>query len=170
MAGRNGNFLGNISISDQVKALGGTGRGGGTRKLAEARARESGKAVRTEMRAIQRALKSGKAPARQAPKVARAGAAQARAAQIRGANRVNIGKVKVTYMTPTGPRFEGERDLTSEAVYGELESALAEAADLIEAGDPDAAQDIINEALLDRYGDLGGTLSITDYVDGMRFE
>lgn len=164
-------FLGGISIADQVNALGGRGRGGGTRKLAEARAQVSGKSVRTEMRAVQRALKSGRAPVKQAPQVARAGAAQARAAQIRRARRVNVGRVKVYYIAKRGaPRFEGERDLASFGVSGELESRLAEAADLIEAGDREAAQDLISEALLDEYGDLGGTLEISEFMDGMRFE
>jgi plasmid stability protein len=160
----------NLSIVDQVKALGGAGRGGGTRKLAEARAAASGKSVSAELRAVQRAVKSGKAPAKQSPKVAKASAGAARAAQIRNARNVHVGSVAVTYPTKAGGKSEGTRDLGDFAMTGDLATAMGEAASLLEVGDEAGARDLMSEALLDEYGDLGGTLEIDDFMDGLRFE
>lgn len=160
-----------MSIADQVRVLGGTGRGGGTRKLAEARAAASGKSVRTEMRAVQRALKAGKPPAKQAPEVARAGASSAASAALRGARSVRVGVVKVSYRSKHGPISEGTRDLGSMDVSGELADALASIADELDAGRIDLAQaqEQIGEALMDEYGGIGGTVDISDYVDGLEF-
>ncbi|MFL5913720.1 MAG: hypothetical protein ACJ768_24550 [Gaiellaceae bacterium] len=164
------NPIDGMDIAAQVKALGGAGRGGGTRKLAEARAAASGKSVRTEMRAVQRAMKSGKPPAKQAPRVARAGARKAAAAGLRAARRINAGHVKVSYPTRAGARAEGVRDLGGFDVTGDLAAAVEQAADLLDAGDARGAQDLLSTALLDEYGDLGGTLEIDDFIDGLRLE
>lgn len=158
-----------MGMTEQVAALGGPGRGGGTRRLAEARAAVSGKSVRTEMRAIQRALKSGRPPARQAPSVARAGAAKAAAAAMRAARRIDAGRVRVTYPTRRGPRTEGTRNLGIFDVTGDLADALAEAADLLDAGDERGAMDALSAGLLDEYGDLGGTLTIDEFTEGLTF-
>ena len=158
------------SIADQVEAFGGPGRGGGTRKLAEARAAKSGKSVDAEMRAVQRALKSGKPPAKQAPEVAKAGAAAAAGNRLRNARKIKAGSVSVKYPGKNGGRSEGSRTLGDFDVTGELAEAVAEAADLMDLGDVDGAIDRLSEALLDEYGDLGGTLEITDFINGMTFE
>ncbi|MGC5311960.1 hypothetical protein [Micromonospora zamorensis] len=159
------------SIADQVAAFGGAGRGGGTRRLAEARAEVSGKSVAAEMRAVQRALKAGKPPAKQAPEVAKAGAAHAAANQLRNARKIKAGNVKVNYPTRGGGyRSEGSRDLGDFTVTGDLQDAVRDAADMLEEGDVDGALDRISEALLDEYGDLGGTLEITDFLNGLKFE
>ena len=158
------------SIADQVKAFGGAGRGGGTRKLAEARAAASGKSVSAEMRAIQRAMKDDKPPAKQAPEVAKAGAAHAAANQLRGARKIKAGSVSIKYPTKGGARSEGTRMLGDFTVTGDLQDAVMQAADLLEAGDVDGARDVLSEALLDEYGDLGGTLVIDDFINGLTFE
>jgi len=172
LAGGARSFLAGLAgnIADQVAALGGTGRGGGTRKLAEARARVSGKSVRTEQRAVQRALKTGKAPAKQKPEVAKAGADAARAAKVRKASRVSVpGRVPVYYRTTKkggGREYQGMRNIGTQSNITQRQfDAIAEA---IEAGDEDLANDLINEAIFMSYG-AGSALELED-LSGIEFE
>lgn len=159
-----------MSIFDQVKALGGVGRRGGTRKLAEARAAASGKSVAAEMRAVQRAVKSGKPPARQSAEVAKASRDRAAAQRVRAATSVNVGTVEVEYPTADGGRGEGSRNLGSYPVTGRLSGRMEAIALMYENGDEEGAEELLSEALLDEYGELGGTLRISDYGDGIDFQ
>jgi hypothetical protein len=154
--------LGGADVGRQVDALGGTGRGGGTRKLAEAWAAASGKSVSSQMRAVQRALKTGHAPAKQAPKVAAAGAGKVVAEKLRKARIIRPGTVKVAYDSTD----QGQRQIDQLNVTGELAADLGNVAALAEIGSWEEAGEALSAAVLDEYGGLGDDLDITD-MDGL---
>lgn len=93
---------------------------------------------------------------------------------LRKATRVSAGAVRVKYRH-TGavePRLRhvGERQVT-----GVLRTALDRAAARIEAGDYVTAAELIDDGVMDAYGeghteDLSGVLDVDDYVDGFSIE
>lgn len=155
------------SIADQVAALGGRGRGGGTRLLAQVRAAVSGKTVAAEQRAIQRALKTGRPPAKQSAAVAQAGTRAALARKLREARTVHVGTVTVSYSSGRGRRAEGRRDIGDVSVDANLRGYLRDAADRLDRGDQTGAMERISAGLMDAYG--AESLDIDDYVNGLEF-
>lgn len=140
---------GQMSVADQVNALGGTGRGLGTRRLAESWARVSGRPVRSEMRAVQRALKSGHAPVKQSEAARQAGAQRAAAARMRAARTISVGtggKVPVISKSAGVPR--GSLKVSLLVVDDQARRELEQAAADYESGNVDEAQRQLSETII----------------------
>lgn len=77
---------------------------------------------------------------------------------LRGKTRASIGaNIPVAY----GGGTDGTRDIQDAEIDGDV------LADLLEAGDLDAAADEFSEQIMADYGDLAGTLDITDFPNGI---
>lgn len=159
------------SIRQQVEDLGGTGRGLGTRRLAEARARVTGNKVKSEMKAIQRALKTGREPVKQSPDTRAAAARLVGAAHMRTASAINVGTVEVQVSDET----PSKRNLGLLTLDPADQRKLAEAAALYESGMIAEADQAMNEAIMDAYGKSVNDgrnprgMTITNYRNGIDF-
>lgn len=85
------------------------------------------------------------------------------AQRLRRARRLVVGSVRVRYLD----RDEGSREVGTLSVDSDLADKLNEVADLLEEGDMEAAEDALSGAILDAYGDLADTLTISDYENGL---
>lgn len=81
---------------------------------------------------------------------------------IRQADTAHCGRVDVKY--PDAGRDEGHRDINDQTLDA---TSQGEIADKVEAGDLDAAAELLDAAVLAAYGVPEGALEITDYQNGI---
>ena len=157
---------GNVGVRELVDMLGGPGRGGGTRKLAESWAEARGLSVKSQMRAVQRAMRSDAYPAKLPSEANAAGERRAAAARLQtggGPTRVNAGRVAVKY----DGRFDGKpRRVNLRTFTPNGRRLMEQAGRALEEGRTDLFESRMSEAVMDSFHGLGGTLEAADYLDG----
>ena len=171
-------------LSGIVNTLGGRGRGGGVRRLAEMFAEETGKTVSSHQRAIQRALKSGRPPRDVPERAVRGVRANQFSQQVNRSTMIDLGRVQLEYRQgrqtgqlggPDQPssRDEGTRTPGRLIAGDQLREQLTRAADLYREGRDEAAHEAASNAVLNAYGsrtgrpDTMGGLGIRDFRDGI---
>lgn len=170
---------GRMTIAQQVAALGGPGRlrkdgtGGGTRKLAEARAAITGNKVKSEEKAIQRALRSGRsAPAKDAPAVADAGAQRVAAERMRNASALSVGtggKVPVVSKSSGKPR--GNLHVSVLMLDDQARRELAQAAADFESGNVREAEQQLSQTIVGLHAkSRGDNRNAADYIEIENFD
>lgn len=154
-------------LVDMIDALGGTGRGGGTRLLAERWAEVNGKSVKTNMRSIQRALKAAEAtgePAQLPRSLSEAAATAGRQAagaavfadMVDERAVVDIGRVGVKSKSPRTSESAGSRYVGMPSLNTAGKDALKDAARKVTMGDRAGAMVTAGEAVMKTYQALRG--------------
>jgi hypothetical protein len=115
------------------------------------------------MRTAQKYLAGTQSPVYRKPDRATKIAALAASSRLRAARRIHVGRVSVEY----DGKAAGGRRIDTMQVDDDMRAGLASVADLLDAGDLDAAGGALSDAVLNGYGDLGETLDVTDFIDGV---
>ena len=147
------NLAGRVSLQDVLDSF--------RERYGKRASREIANRYGVTMRTAQRALKGET----RAPKFAATEkfAADVAAAQVRQIRTAHVGEVTVEYDgEDAGSRVIGDVEFE--------EGDLDEVADHLQNGDWDAAGEALDAAILDQYGGLGGTLTISDYETGLSFD
>lgn len=158
------------SPRDELNRLGGEGTVGGVlggfrERFGRGWSRAAARVMGVSQRTIQRAARGDT----RHPKFSDTGQFRGAAAAdaIRSATSVTGGSVSVEY----DGRDEGDRRLPDMEITGDLRAALDHVADLLDEGDVSGAADALSEAMLNEYEDgLGENLSISNFIDGLRFD